>query len=119
MSTVSQLSFDVLCKILADPEVPADTKMELEKDLNTKLFHPLQISSEFREKLARVYTNRIPKPMARFETQLYQNGRLTVIHKLGAHNLYYQIKETRSGRQITAEYEAAKYFTKNAREYVK
>lgn len=110
----AQLPVDIVCKILADRQIPADTKMELESDMGTKLFHPLQISDEFKEKLDRIYTNRTPVQIGRFDTQLYKNGKLTVIRTLGYQCLTYTLDENRKGKMVNVMYFATKYHSKNA-----
>lgn len=113
----AQLPNDIVCKILADRQMPADTKMELEGDMGVKLFHPLQISDEFKAKLDRIYTNRTPIKIGRFDTQLYKNGKLTVIRTLGYQCLTYTLDETRNGKPVNMMYFATKYHTKNARNF--
>lgn len=61
MASYSDIPRDVLCKILSDKEMPADTKMELETYMGEKLFKPLELSTEFKEKLNRIFANRVPK----------------------------------------------------------
>ena len=106
----TQLPYDVVCKILADRQIPADTKMELEVDMGTRLFHPLQLSDEFKAKLDRIYTNRTPIKIGRFDTQLYKNGKLTVIRTLGYQCLTYTLDETRKGKTVKVT-----YFARNIR----
>lgn len=115
----TQLPYDIVCKILADRQMPADTKMDLEREMGTRLFNPLQISDEFKAKLDRIYTSRTPVQIGRFDTQLYKNGKLTVIRTLGYQCLTYTLDETRNGKPVSLLYFATKYTTKNARNFIK
>ena len=115
----ASLPNDILRKIIQDRQIDADTQMELEKDLGAGLFKPLQISDDFKEKLTRVHSNRVPVSIGRFEWQMYKNGKLTVIRKLGCPNMFYQLPGTWHGKPTILEYEATKYFTKNARTFQK
>lgn len=113
--SAASLPFDVVCKILSDSEIPIDTKHELEPDLGVKLLNPRKIPSDFKEKLDRIYTSRTPTPISRFDTQIYKNGRLTVLRKLGCPYFFYQLQDSRRGKPIITEYEAnTKVYFQNA-----
>lgn len=62
MTEWSALPTDLKIKILSDTVIPVDTRRDLENDLptNVRLTKSIELSSSFKAKLDRIYSNRAP-----------------------------------------------------------